>query len=115
MAQHFLLKAEARSLSMARLFKMSDDEALDLFAKIRWHKNDGKPICPACGYTQKIYTIGSRKQYRCADCWHTFSVTSNTIFANRKRPLQHYLVAIALFTNAVYKCSKIIISTSISS
>lgn len=34
---------------------------------------------------------------------HTFSVTSGTIFAFHKQPLKDYLIAIAIFTNAV-KC-----------
>lgn len=36
----------------------------------------------------------------CKHCNHTFSVTSGTIFANRKLPIQTYLYAIALFVNA---------------
>jgi transposase-like protein len=110
MAQHFLLTAKTRQLSIAKLFKMSDDEALELFASIRWKDNNGLPVCPACNHKDKIYTIKSRNQYRCADCDHTFSVTSNTVFANRKLPLQHYLVAIALFTNAVKSLSALQLS-----
>ena len=34
-------------------------------------------------------------------CGHTFSVTSGTIFAHHKLPLQVYLGAIAIYTNAV--------------
>ncbi|SUB34394.1 Transposase and inactivated derivatives [[Pasteurella] mairii] len=34
-------------------------------------------------------------------CKHTFSITSGTIFADRKLPIQTYLFAIALFVNAV--------------
>lgn len=110
MAQHFLLTAKAKGLSLAKLFKMTDNEAYDLFAQIRWSKNNGKPICPACGHTDKIYNIKSRNQLRCSDCNHTFSITSNTIFANRKMPLQCYLVAIALFTNAVKSLSALQLS-----
>lgn len=80
MAQHFLFTAKARTLSIARLFKMND-EALELFSQIRWHKNNGKPIYPACGYKDKIYTVKFRNKYRCAACVHTFSVTSNTVSA----------------------------------
>jgi transposase-like protein len=42
-----------------------------------------------------------RKQWRCRDCGHTFSVTSGTIFAFHKLPLKVYLAAIAIYTNAV--------------
>lgn len=33
-------------------------------------------------------------------CQHTFSVTSGTIFSNHKLPLNTYLAAIAIYTNA---------------
>ena len=39
-------------------------------------------------------------QWRCRACGHTFSVTSGTIFAYHKLPLQVYLGAIAIYTNA---------------
>jgi len=45
--------------------------------------------------------LSTRKQWRCKCCKHTFSVTSGTIFNNRKLPLSTYLAAIAIYTNAV--------------
>jgi transposase-like protein len=47
------------------------------------------------------YFIATRKQWRCKDCKHTFSVTSGTIFAFHKLSLKMYLAAIAIYTNAV--------------
>lgn len=38
MSQHFLLSAKARTLSLKRLFDMSDAEAFDLFKELRWGK-----------------------------------------------------------------------------
>ncbi|MDE2599720.1 MAG: IS1595 family transposase [Rhodocyclaceae bacterium] len=98
--QHFLLSAKARSLSVKRLVKMSDDEAFDLFRELRWGKGE-ETACPCCGSVAKHWFIRTRRQWRCKDCKHTFSVTSGTIFAFHKLPLQDYLVAIAIFTNAV--------------
>lgn len=59
--------------------------------------------CPKCGCQHQAYFIESRQQRRCKvkGCRHTFSVTSGTIFANRKLPIQIYLLAIVLFVNAV--------------
>src|SRR5690606_20506674 len=37
--------------------------------------------------------------YKCKACSRQFSVTSNTIFADRKRPIRDYLLAIAIFVN----------------
>jgi hypothetical protein len=49
MAQHFLLSAAARSLSPARVMSMSEVEAENVFARLRWPQTDGKPVCPTCG------------------------------------------------------------------
>ena len=94
--QHFLLSAKARSFSLMQIFRLSDDEAFDLFKASRWI--NGEPVCPNCGGVSH-YWLATRKQWRCKDCKHTFSVTSGTIFANHKLPLRVYLAAIALYSN----------------
>src|SRR5581483_6423259 len=99
MAQHFLLSAKARTLSLAAIMRMSDDEAHARFRAIRWADNGGDPFCPRCG-SLTIYTYAARRIFKCRDCQHQFSVTSGTIFASRKLPIRDYLVAIALFVNA---------------
>lgn len=94
--QHYLLSAQARSLSLIEIARLSDDEAYALFKQSRW--TDGNPVCPHCG-CEESYHIKTRKQWRCKACKHTYSVTSGTIFANHKMPLQNYLLAIALYSN----------------
>lgn len=98
MAQHFDLSAEARSLSLARAMRMSDEESCKGFAAIRWADNDGEPFCPACGCVA-IYAYAFRPIYKCKACDKQFSITSGTIFASRKMPLRDYLAAIAIFVN----------------
>jgi len=49
MAQHFLLSAAARSLSPAKVARMSDRGAENVFLRLRWPETDGKPVCPNCG------------------------------------------------------------------
>src|SRR5471032_2683146 len=49
MAQHFLLSAAARSLSPAKVMRMSEQGAQNVFARLRWPQTDGKPVCPGCG------------------------------------------------------------------
>ena len=75
--------------------------AFEFFKSLRWSDTNGKPICPCCGSLKEPYFLQTRSQFRCKECFHTFSVTSGTIFANHKLPLQTYLLAIALFTNSV--------------
>jgi len=105
MAQHFLLSANARDLSLMKLFNMSEDEAFETFKAVRWSDTDGEPVCPSCGNIGDHYFLNTRKQFRCKACNHTFSVTSGTLFASHKKPLKVYLIAIAIFTNAVKSIS----------
>jgi transposase-like protein len=98
MAQHFLLSSAARSLSLAKVARMTDDEARDAFRLIRWASTNGEPVCPKCGCLG-LYALPKRSLWECKGCTHQFSVTSGTIFAGRKRPVRDYLLAIAIFVN----------------
>ena len=110
MSQHFLLSSKARSLSIMNIVKMSDMEAFEMFKSIRWNETNGDVVCPCCGTLDKPYFLKTRMQFRCKECFHTFSVTSGTIFASHKKPLKIYLLAIALFTNAVKSISALQLS-----
>jgi transposase-like protein len=100
MSQHFLLSAKARTLSVRKVMELTDDQAFTLFREMRW--GEGEDVaCPVCGVIDKHYFQRTRKQWRCKDCKHTFSVTSGTIFACHKLPLRVYLAAIAIYANAV--------------
>lgn len=96
MAQHFLLTAKARTLSLAAVMRLTDDEAFQTFKECRWE--GGEPNCPKCG-SLAVYTYAARRIFKCKACCSQFSVTSGTIFASHKLPLRDYLAAIALFVN----------------
>lgn len=98
MAQHFLLSAAARSLSLATVARMSEEEAHEAFRLLRWAETKGEPVCARCGCLDS-YRFQTRKLYKCKGCSHQFSVTSGTIFASRKLPVRDYLLAIAIFVN----------------
>ena len=48
MSQHFLLTAEARSLSVREVFALGDEAAFDLFRELRWGKGE-EVVCDAPG------------------------------------------------------------------
>lgn len=98
MAQHFLLSTAARTLSIASVARMTEDEARDAFKRIRWSDTKGEPHCPRCGCFA-LYEYKTRQLWKCKSCNHQFSVTSGTIFASRKMPVRDYLLAIAIFVN----------------
>jgi transposase-like protein len=103
MSQHFLLSPAAKTLTLAQVMRMSNDEADAMFARIRWPETNGAPVCPSCG-SQAVYNIrepGGVPRWRCKACNKGFSVTSGTLFAWHKLPVQSYLSAIAIFANEV--------------
>jgi transposase-like protein len=98
MAQHFLLSPVAKTLSLTKVLRMTDDQAEKAFRAIRWPETEGAPVCPRCAGTEH-YHLASRKVWKCKACEKQFSLTSGTIFHSRKLVLRDILGAIAIFTN----------------
>jgi len=99
MAQHFLLSAAARTLSLKAILRVGEAKAYRRFRALRWPDTDGSPVCPRCGCLE-FYDLKARRRFRCAACHHQFSATSGTIFAARKLSYVDLLGAICLFVNA---------------
>lgn len=99
MAQHFLLSAKARTLSLKQIYQSGEDAAYAMFCALRWPQSDGAPRCTRCN-CEKVYHLTTRRKFKCAACHHQFSVTSGTIFASRKLSFVDLLAAICLFVNA---------------
>jgi hypothetical protein len=76
MAQHFLLSKAAKTLSLAKVFTMKDAEAEAMFCQIRWHENDGKPVCPHCGGVDAYdcRRLKGAPRFRCRACVKDFSI-----------------------------------------
>ncbi len=51
MPQHFLLTAEARSLSVREAFALSDEAAFNLFRELRWGKGE-EVVRRECGVVE---------------------------------------------------------------
>ena len=103
MGQHFLLSKQAKTLTLAEVFRMSDAQVERAMMNIRWADNNGAPVCSHCGslvcYLSRRPSGAAR--WRCKDCGKDFSITSGTLFASHKLPLRGYLAAIAIFVNEV--------------
>ncbi|BAK65343.1 putative transposase for insertion sequence element [Sphingobium sp. SYK-6] len=98
MAQHFLLSAQARTISLKAVFTMGEEKAYETFRAMRWPETDGEAVCPRCGCVE-TYDIATRRKFKCVACHHQFSVTSGTIFASRKMSFTDLLAAIVIFVN----------------
>lgn len=109
LAQHFLLSAKARTISLKAVFGMGEDKAYETFCAIRWADTDGTPVCPRCGCVES-YSISTRRRFKCVGCHHQYSVTSGTIFASRKLSFTDLLAAIVIFVNGAKGVSALQVS-----
>lgn len=91
------------------IMSLTDDEALAMMRQARWPETSGAPVCPHCG-SEASWHIRARRQWRCKQCNHTYSVTSGTVLENRKLPLRVYLLAILIFSNAAKSLSALHLS-----
>jgi transposase-like protein len=112
-AQHFLLTAAAKTLSLTAVARMSEEEARNTFKALRWASNGGEPFCPRCGCVN-VYTYTTLPAWKCKACHYRFSVTAGTIFQDRKRPVRDYLLAIAIFANGAKGHSALQLSRDLS-
>ena len=115
MPLHFLLTARAKTLSLAQVFRMTDEEAETAFRRVRWAETDGAAVCIHCGGVD-AYDCRRPKgapRFRCRACKKDFTITSGTLFASHKLPLRAYLAAIAIFCNEVKGKSALALSRDI--
>lgn len=96
MSQHFLLTSAASSLSLKDVYRLTENEAREMFCRLRW--TGGVPACPHCGCST-CYAFSCRPIFKCKACGRQFSITSGTIFAFHKLLIRDYLAAIAIFVN----------------
>lgn len=109
MAQHFLLSAASRTLSLKAIYKAGEEAAYRTFCEMRWPETDGAAVCPRCDHAE-TYDIATRRKFKCKACHHQFSVTSGTIFASRKMDFVDLLAAICLIVNAAKGLSMVQLS-----
>ena len=112
MAQHFLLSAASRTLSLRSIYKAGEDAAYQTFCQMRWPETKGEAVCPVCS-NHETYKITTRRKFKCKNCHHQFSVTSGTIFASRKMAFMDLLAAICLIVNASKGISMVQLSRDI--
>jgi ribosomal protein L37AE/L43A len=95
-ASRFHMSKEAVDRSVEEFATWSDLRCIRHLATIRWgsYKVVG---CPHCNTTAEHYWHVKERRWKCAHCRKKFSVTSNTVFANRRLAWQKLLAAIHLW------------------
>lgn len=80
------------------LLRMFDTEA-KCSAYIALQRWGTKPVCPHCGYDEKIYKFEDGIYYKCAGCKKKFTVRIGTMFGDSKIPLVKWFAAMYFFTS----------------
>lgn len=99
MAQHFLKSAAYRDYTVDKVSNMTEWECFCEFVNIRWGGFD-VVACQHCGVIDKHYYRRTRCQWRCKHCDGYFSVTTGTVFENRRLAFKKMLLGIVKFVNA---------------
>ena len=120
--QHFLLSAQARTVSLNEVFGWSDNKVFRTFCEFRWGSKT-KQVCPRCAVFDSHQLFKSTKvgmdgkalpgRWRCKHCHGFFSLTSGTVFNSHKLPLRTLLAALVLFVNSVKGLSALQMSREI--
>lgn len=64
MAQHSLLSAAPRTLSLKAIYNAGEERAYGTFCAIRWAENDGNRYTRAVGSVEAC-SIATRRRFKC--------------------------------------------------
>lgn len=93
------MSREAVSISIGEVLQATDRQCLNLLVQVRFG-SWATVTCPHCGTVGEHYWRPLEKRWKCAGCGSTFSVTSGTIFARRKKSYQHILSSVLMWVNS---------------
>jgi transposase-like protein len=83
MVMHYSRNKDNREFTLYQLAQLTEEEAWEIFKRCRFGDKE-RFACPECGAIEKHWYIKTRRQWHCKHCSHRFSVTSGTVFHNRK-------------------------------
>lgn len=95
----FHMSRKAVSLPLIAVHKMTDREALEFLVRVRFGGWESVR-CPHCGTTHRHYWRPKDRRWTCAGCGSAFSITSGTVFAHRKLPLQKIIAGSLRWVNS---------------
>ena len=93
------MSMDAVSVSIPEIARWTDKQCLDYLLQVRFGAWD-TVSCPHCGTLGDHYWRKTEKRWKCEGCGSTFSITSGTVFANRKKSLNHILTSVLMWVNS---------------
>lgn len=95
-ASRWHMSSKAVDRSVEDFARWSDLRCVRHLAKVRWGSHVDV-VCPHCSTCADHYWSEKELRWKCKGCGKRFSVTSQTVFANRRIPLQKLLAALHLW------------------
>ena len=95
-ASRWHMSANAIDRSVTEISKWTNLKCIRHLAIIRWG-DDKNVVCPHCNTGCEHYWRQKDARWKCRHCGNCFSVTSKTVFANRRIPLQTLLAGIHIW------------------
>src|ERR1019366_6015050 len=88
-AQHFLMSAAVRTLSLVDLCDLSEEAAHKMLCRVRWPDTDGAPVCLNCSCAA-AYTYRCRRVFKYKACYRHFCADpAHGLQAVRQRRQEH--------------------------
>lgn len=87
---HRRLLSSAADLDIDELYQLTPRETVKYMALALWGSDTFMP-CPHCGTLDEHYWSSKELRWKCSGCGKRFSVTSQTVFADHKLPLNKLL------------------------
>ena len=97
-ASRFHMSKDAVDRSVSEYAKWSNLKCIRHMAVVRWGSYE-LVGCAHCNTTAEHYWHVKEHRWKCGSCGKKFSVTSNTVFASHRLPLQVLLAAIHLWVS----------------
>ncbi|MER2538714.1 MAG: transposase [Azonexus sp.] len=89
---------ESVDTELKTIYRWTERECIDFLVQVRFGSWE-TVCCPHCGSVGKHYWRPLQKRWKCAGCGSTFSITSKTVFANRKRALNDLIAETLQWSN----------------
>jgi transposase-like protein len=93
------MSRRAVDVAVGDVCQMSEAQATDFLVRLRFGAWE-TVRCSLCGTIGKHYWRPADRRWQCEGCQNHFSVTSGTVFAYRKKPLQKLIEAALLWVNS---------------
>lgn len=93
------VSSKAVDITVPEIYGWTDQQAREFLIEARW---GGRHTvrCPHCGTVSKHYSYDAGARWKCITCKKSFSVTSQTVFANRKLKLQELIASALMWVNS---------------